>query len=69
MFQIKILDKKSFHFEVTFTDSELVKRRVYFSGASDYLYSKANIVKNPHNVRVPCSMILEGVWLNLSFDI
>ncbi len=38
--QIKVLDKKSFNLEVTFTDTELIKRRVYFSGASDYHYSK-----------------------------
>ena len=69
VFQIKLLDKKSFHLEITFTDTELVKRRIYFSGASDYHYSKENIIKNPLNVRVPTSMLLEGVWLTLSFDI
>jgi len=59
------LDKKSFHLEIVFTDTENVKRRIYFTGAMDFHYSKDNIVKAPSNVRVPTSMILEGVWLNL----
>jgi hypothetical protein len=69
LFQIKILDKKSFNLEVMFTDTEGVKRRIHFNGSGDFIYSKENIIKGPNNVRVPSSMLLEGVWLNLQFDI
>ena len=69
LFQIKVLEKKSFNLEITFTDTELIKRRIYFSGATDYHYSRDNIQKAPYNVRIPISMILEGIWLNLSFDV
>lgn len=67
--QVKILDKKGFSLEVAFTDTDKVKRRLYFSGATHFNYSKNNIAKAPLNARIPTSMLLEGVWLNLSFDI
>lgn len=67
--QIKILEKKSFSLEIAFTDTDKVKRRIYFSGATVFNYSKNNIAKAPLNTRVPTSMLLEGVWLNLAFDI
>lgn len=59
------MDKKSFHLEIVFTDTDLNKRRIYFTGAMDFHYSKDNIVRAPLNCRIPTSMILEGVWLNL----
>lgn len=67
--QCKILDKKSFQLEILFTDTVGTKRRIYFSGASHFAYSKNNIHKAPLNARIPTSMLLEGVWLNLQFDI
>ena len=51
--------------EIAFTDQEKVKRRLYFSGAQHFNYSKNNIAKAPLNARIPCSLLLEGVWLNL----
>ena len=69
LLQIKILDKKSFSLEIVFTDHERVKRRLLFSGATHFNYSKHNIAKAPLNARVPTNMLLEGVWLNLQFDI
>ena len=69
LFQMKILDKRSFSLEVTFTDTQRVKRRLLFSGATHYCYSKQNIAKAPLNARIPSSMLLEGVWLNLQFDL
>ena len=65
LFQMKILDKRSFSLEITFTDTQKVKRRLMFSGATHFCYSKQNIAKAPLNARIPCSMLLEGVWLNL----
>ncbi len=67
--QCKILFKQSFNIEVQVTDSDLVKRRLFFSGATDYTYSQPNIVKTIHSVRIPSSLLLEGVWLNLQFDL
>jgi hypothetical protein len=37
--QCKVLSKQSFNVEVSFTDSESIKRRLFFSGATDYTYS------------------------------
>jgi hypothetical protein len=45
LFQIKIMSKNSFTLEIVFTDQDMMKRRLYFSGASEYVYSKDNIVK------------------------
>jgi hypothetical protein len=42
---------------------------LYFSGATHFNYSKNNIAKAPLNARIPCSMLLEGVWLNLQLDV
>ena len=64
-----MLDKKTFSCEVVFTDTDRLKRRISFYGAGHYNYSKDNIARTPTAVRVPCSMVLEGVWLNLQFDI
>ena len=69
LLQCKLLDKKSFQLEVLFTDTSGVKRRIYYSGATHFTYSKNNIHKAPLNARIPSSMLLEGVWLNLQFDI
>lgn len=69
LLQVKILDKKSFNLEIVFTDEAKQKRRVNFYGASHYAYSKDNIARAPLAARIPSSMILEGVWLNLQFDI
>jgi type IV secretory pathway VirB9-like protein len=41
--QLKVMDKKTFHFEVTCTDTTRKKRRLIFYGAQYYLYSKDNI--------------------------
>jgi hypothetical protein len=69
LFQIKVLDKKSFNLEVVFTDTEKNKRRLTFFGSNHYQYSKDNIVRSPLAARIPTSMILEGVWLNLMIDV
>lgn len=69
LFQIKVLDKKSFNLEVVFTDTEKNKRRITFYGSNHYQYSKDNIVRSPLAARIPTSMILEGVWLNLMIDV
>ncbi len=65
LFQIKVLDKKSFSVDVVFSDTDKVKRRLNFYAATHFHYSKDNIARAVLNARVPCSMILEGVWLNL----
>ena len=69
LLQTKILNKKQFHFEDSFTDTLGHKRRLIFYGAIPYAYTKDNIAKQPLHARIPSNMILEGVWLNLQFDI
>ena len=51
--------------DVVFSDTDKVKRRLNFYAATHFHYSKDNIARAVLNARVPCSMILEGVWLNL----
>ena len=67
--QCKVLDKKSFHFEVQFSDFEGKRRRLIFYGAQFYTYSKDNIHREPLHARIPCAYIMEGMWMNLQFDI
>ena len=37
--QVKILDKKQFHLEVSFTDQDKFKKRLVFYGSKPYAYS------------------------------
>jgi hypothetical protein len=69
LLQVKILNKKQFHFEVAFTDTLGSKKRLIFYGAIPFAYTKDNIARQPLHARIPSNMILEGVWLNLQFDI
>ena len=63
--QCKVLDRKTFHFEVVFTDMERKRRRLIFYSAQFYQYSKDNIHRMPLHARVPCGMVMEGMWMNL----
>jgi hypothetical protein len=67
--QVKVLDKKQFHVEVTFSDQDKHKKRLIFYSGAAYAYSKDNISRQPMHARIPSGIILEGVWLNLQFDI
>ena len=67
--QVKVLDKKQFHVEVTFSDTDRQKKRLIFYSGAQYAYSKDNISRQPMHARIPSGMILEGVWLNLQFDL
>ncbi len=67
--QVKVLDKKQFHVEVTFSDQDKHKKRLVFYSGTQYAYSKDNISRQPMHARIPSGMILEGVWLNLQFDV
>ena len=67
--QVKVLDKKQFHVEVTFSDHDKSKKRLIFYSGSQYAYSKDNISRQGMHSRIPAGMILEGVWLNLQFDV
>ena len=65
---MKVLDKKQFHVEVTFSDQDRQKKRIVFYGSTQYAYSKDNISRQAMHARIPSAMILEGVWLNLQLD-
>ena len=67
--QVKVLNKKEFHVEVTFSDQDKAKKRLVFFSGSQYAYSKDNISRQPMHARIPSGMILEGVWLNLQIDV
>ena len=67
--QVKVLHKAQFHVEVTFSDYDKQKKRLIFYGGSQYAYSKDNIQRQHMHCRIPSGMILEGVWLNLQFDL
>ena len=67
--QVKVLNKKEFHVEVTFSDQDKQKKRLTFFSGQQYAYSKDNITRTPMHARIPSAMILEGVWLNLQFDV
>jgi len=69
LLQIKILNKAQFHFEVAITDTNGRKKRLIWYGATPYAYTKSNLTKQPMYTRIPSNMVLEGVWLNLQFDI
>jgi hypothetical protein len=69
LLQCKILNKKQFHMEIAFSDQTGNKKRLVFYGSTPYAYSRDNIAKQPMHARIPSNMILEGVWLNLQFDI
>ena len=69
MLQIKVQDKKSFHFEIAFSDQENKRRRLIFYAAQFYTYNKDNIYRQPLHARIPCAYIMEGMWMNLQFDI
>ena len=69
MLQCKVLDKKTFHFEVVFTDQDKKRRRLIFYAAQFYTYNKDNIHRMPLHARIPCAMVMEGMWMNLQFDI
>ena len=66
---MKVLNKKEFHVEVTFSDQDKQKKRLIFFSGQQYAYSKDNITRTPMHARIPSAMILEGVWLNLQFDV
>jgi len=55
--------------EVTFSDQDKAKKRLVFFSGQQYAYSKDNIQKQLMHSRIPTAMILEGVWLNLQFDL
>ena len=63
--QVKVLDKKQFHVEVTFSDNDRSKKRLIFYSGAQYAYSKDNVSRQPMHARIPSAMVLEGVWLNL----
>ena len=63
--QCKVLDKQSFHFEVAFTDQLGKRRRLIFYGSQYYTYTKDNIHRMQLHARVPCALIMEGMWMNL----
>ena len=65
----KVLDKKSFHFEVAFSDELKKRRRLIFYGAQFYSYEKDNIHRMQLHARVPSAYIMEGLWMNLQFDL
>jgi len=67
--QCKVLDKKSFHFEVAFMDEDMKRRRLIFYGAQFYTYSKDNIHRMQLHARIPCAYLMEGLWMNLQFDL
>ena len=67
--QCKVLNKQQFHVEVTFSDQNKQKKRLIFYSGTQYAYSKDNISRQPMHARIPTGMVLEGVWLNLQFDI
>lgn len=67
--QVKVMNKKEFHVEVTFTGQDRLKKRLIFFAGQQYTYSKDNIQRRPMHARIPTAMILQGVWLNLQFDI
>ena len=69
LLQCKVLDKQSFHFEVAFSDAEKQRRRLIFYSSQFYTYSKDNIHRMPLHARIPCGMIMEGMWMNLQFDL
>lgn len=62
------MEKKSFHFEVSLTDTDRQKRRLVFYGAQYYLYSKDNIHRQVTHTRIPTAYIMEDIWMNLQFD-
>jgi hypothetical protein len=67
--QCKVLDKQNFHFEVGFSDTNGKRRRLIFYGSQYYVYSKDNIHRMQLHARIPCALIMEGMWMNLQFDI
>jgi Protein of unknown function (DUF667) len=68
LLQCKILNKKQFHMEIGFTDTTGNKKRLVFYGSIPYAYTRDNIARSPMHARIPSNMVLEGVWLNLQFD-
>lgn len=67
--QAKILNKLNFHFEVLLSDANRNRRRIVFYGAQPYNYEKDNIYRESFHARVPCGYIVEGIWMNLQFDV
>lgn len=54
---------------MAFLDEDKKRRRLIFYGAQFYSYSKDNIHRMQLHARVPCAYIMEGLWMNLQFDL
>ena len=67
--QCKVLNKQTFHIEVMFTDQDNKKKRLILYASQFYNYGKDNIHRFPLHARIPCGMIMEGMWMNLQIDL
>lgn len=67
--QCKVLDKRSFHMDIKYTDKKGEKKKINFHGGTPYSYTKNNITEYKDNIKVPVGKIVEKLWVNLQFDL